>query len=59
MTNETRFIVKLTEEELAALICAVSAIRLGDVHLCRIKATHSALTELKETRSEWERQGQE
>jgi len=51
---EARHDVSLTEEQIDAAIRALSQIRLGDVHLCRIKATHLALTELKEVKREIE-----
>ena len=54
MTEEKRIAVNLTEAEISALVVTVSAVRVGDDHICRVKQLHSWLQELKDTKREVE-----
>lgn len=54
MQDEKRLAVQLTESEISALVVTVSAVRVGDVHICRVKQLHSALQELRDTKREVE-----
>ncbi len=49
MENEKRVAVQLTEAEISALIVTVNAVRVGDVHICRVKQLHAALNELRDS----------
>ena len=48
MTEEKRIAVELTPAQISALVVTVNAVRVGDVHICRVKQLHEALVELKE-----------
>ena len=48
MENEKRVAVQLTPAQISALIVTVSAVKVGDVHICRVKQLHEGLLELKE-----------
>lgn len=48
-TEETRHLISLTEAEIDALVVTIGQVRVIDIHLCRCKAVHTALGELKDT----------
>jgi hypothetical protein len=54
MPQEKRIAVNLTEAEISALVITVSSVRVGDVHICRVKQLHEALEELRNAKREVE-----
>ncbi len=54
MSQEKRIAVSLTEAQISALTVTVSQVRVGDVHICRVKQLHEALDELKNAKREIE-----
>lgn len=45
--EEKRHLVSFSEAEIDALIVTISQVRVIDIHLCRCKAVHTGLGELK------------